>query len=114
MKQPDALLFFLFNSETQRFEKRHQLTATDAAKANKRFKKWGLPTRWMQPVFPDLGGRHVAQWRSICETFPSPQHPKGKEPHCTCGKQYDDAVHFRTDELERLSPEAQMVAFGDL
>jgi len=114
MKKPDTLLFFLFNSETQCFEKRHQLTAADAATSNARFKQWGLPTQWVQPVFPDLDGRHVARWRSICETFPSPQHPKGKEPHCTCGKQCDDEVHFRTAELERLSPEARLVAHGDL
>lgn len=51
-----------------------------------------------------FGRRHVCHWRSICETMGI----NPKEPHCICGKQYDDPVHFKTSEINAMSQEEKL------
>lgn len=83
------------------------MTDDEASDINAHCAKKGYHFRWVIPVFPDLKGRHVASLRSICETF------GGKDPYCTCGKVYNDPIHFTRKEIDKLSIEAKMVAYGD-
>jgi len=41
-------------------------------------------------------GKHIAQLRSICETF------NGGVAHCTCGKPVNDPIHFSSKELKGI------------
>lgn len=59
----------------------------------------------LMPDIPEwYGMRHICMLRSICETF----EPNAKEPHCTCGKVYDDPVHFTSDELDNMTKEEKL------
>lgn len=102
--------FWLKELSTGNLQKKVLMTQEEANEHNKNCEVKGYDFRWVQPVFPDLKGRHVASLRSICETL----GPNGKKPHCTCGKVYNDPIHFKTKELDVMSPEARMVAYGNV
>lgn len=104
--------FWLFDTEKKEFQNKANMTQQEADELNKSLKEpseytgWINPCRWVVPEFPDLNGRHVASLRSMCETFGT-----NGQFMCVCGAKVSDKIHFRTKEIDKLSPEARVVAF---
>lgn len=63
-----------------------------------------LPFHWELVVQPKPNKKHVCSIRSLCETLPSVQHPKGQSPYCVCGKVYNDPIHLTNEQYDALTP----------